>query len=271
MLESRGSLRRGETITLSGDSRLILHERDEDAEHLAIWTAELDSPLATLDLLARIGRPPLPPYIRKARRQRGGAEIEDSDGRRYNTVYAAAPGSVAAPTAGLHFTDELLRKLEQSGVVRAVVTLHVGPGTFAPIRCDDLDDHLMHEEWVSVPPATLAALAEARERGGRIIPVGTTSVRALESIAGDPVRTVMSDQPFVTRTRLLIQPGAANEPFPYRFTDGLMTNFHLPRSTQLALVAAQPAVGLERLKAWYDLAAASGYRFYSYGDAMWLA
>lgn len=271
MLESRGSLRPGEIITLADDSRLILRARDEDAEHLAIWTAELHSPLDTLALLARIGSPPLPPYIRKTRRRQGRAEIEVTDADRYNTVYAAAPGSVAAPTAGLHFTDALLHALDQRGVLRAAVTLHVGPGTFAPVRCDDLSDHPMHEEWISVPSATLAALAETRGCGGRIIPVGTTSVRALESLDDRTVRTNVSNEPFVTRTRLLIQPGSSNEPFPFRFTDALMTNFHLPRSTLLALVAALPGVGIERLKTWYGLAADRGYRFYSYGDAMWLA
>jgi S-adenosylmethionine:tRNA ribosyltransferase-isomerase len=174
-------------------------------------------------------------------------------------VYAVDPGSVAAPTAGLHFTAELLQALDARGVRRASLTLHVGLGTFAPVRSATLEDHAMHAESYTVPEATLAALRRARAAGGRIIPIGTTSVRALESLP-DPLPGAGD---VTGETRLLIAPG-----FSFRFADGLITNFHLPRSTLLALVAALPGVGIERLLGWYQIAVAEGYRFYSYGDAM---
>ncbi len=265
MLESGGRLRCGEVLELREHGRLTLRERDAEG----FWLTGLDSPLPTLNLLARIGTPPLPPYIRKARRQHGLDEIEPADMVRYNTVYAQVPGSVAAPTAGLHFTAPLLAELDRRGVNRATVTLHVGPGTFAPIRCDELNDHPMHEEWLTIPAATRHALARTRASGRRIIPVGTTSVRALESLPRhDAASDAAPDADFSTRTRLLIQPGPVGEPFAFRFADGLLTNFHLPRSTLLALVAALPGVGIDRLKHWYRQAAATGYHFYSYGDAM---
>ncbi|MEX0741387.1 MAG: S-adenosylmethionine:tRNA ribosyltransferase-isomerase, partial [Phycisphaeraceae bacterium] len=179
------------------------------------------------------------------------------DRERYQTVFADEPGAVAAPTAGLHFTPSLLRALEAAGVQVVRLTLHVGMGTFAPVRSETLDDHAMHVERFAVPPATLVAITEARREGRRIIPVGTTCVRALESLPAD----VPTDRPYQGETALLIQPG-----FTFRYTDGLMTNFHLPRSTLLALVAAK--IGLARLMQAYRIAIAEKYRFYSYGDAM---
>ncbi len=248
MLESRGSLQSGETITLAEDAHLELTERRGGGE----WTARLHSADNTLALLERIGATPLPPYIRKARRDLAQPEISNADLLRYNTVYADAPGSVAAPTAGLHFTPQLLERLPH-----AFVTLHVGLGTFAPIRTDRVENHPIHSEWIDIPAATIAAVQEAK----RVIPVGTTSVRALESLP-DPAL----DNDYVTDTNLFI----TDESFPFRFTDALMTNFHLPRSTLLALVAALPGVGIERLKTWYQGAIDNDYRFYSYGDAMLL-
>ena len=272
MLESGGTLRAGEIIQLDADSSLELVEPLGGGE----WLTNLHSPLDTPSLLHRIGTTPLPPYIRRERKNLHQPEVQPGDAERYNTVYARDPGSVAAPTAGLHFTPELLDALKQRGVEQARVTLHVGAGTFAPVRTARVEDHPIHSEWINVPPETIAALRAARERGGRIIPVGTTTVRALESLPEN-----WRELPgFTTDTRLFIVPSGPSEPgrpgpgssppFSFRFTDALMTNFHLPRSTLLALVAALPGVGIERLKKWYSIAIAEEYRFYSYGDAMLL-
>lgn len=257
MLESRGTLRAGEIIDLAPDAWLELRQRLGGGS----WSADLHSPLATLALLERIGATPLPPYIRHERKARHLPEILPEDAQRYNTVFAREPGSVAAPTAGLHFTSALLEQLGQRGIHHAAVTLHVGLGTFAPVRVQRVEDHPIHQEWISIPPATLAALRDARARGGRIIPIGTTSVRALESLP-EPWRELES---YTAQTSLFITPG-----FAFRFADALLTNFHLPRSTLLALVASLPDVGIAPLKRWYQLAIAEGYRFYSYGDAMLL-
>jgi S-adenosylmethionine:tRNA ribosyltransferase-isomerase len=200
--------------------------------------------------LARAGRIPLPPYIRRA--------PTGEDAERYQTVWARAPGSAAAPTAGLHFTPGLLQALERRGVRRAAVTLHVGPGTFLPVRGDDLDGHRMHGESWAVPEATAQAWADARARGGRVVAVGTTTVRTLESaLQGGAVRTGNG------RTELFIRPGHA-----FGAVDALVTNFHLPRSTLLVLACAFG--GTERVLAAYREAVARRYRFFSYGDAMLL-
>lgn len=281
LLESRGRLRRGEHIQLLDDSKLILIEPLE----AGIWFGQLMSPWGTLELLERIGRPPLPPYIRKARRARHEDESQDFDLARYNTIYATEPGSVAAPTAGLHFTHEVMEELKMRGVGFAWVTLHVGLGTFAPIRTERVEDHPIHAERIHVPAATIRALNQTLRNGGKIIPVGTTSVRALESL---PQSILDDPRDYEADTQLFITPPPppeapedlpldgtgdqgrfkAGEGFVFRFTDGLMTNFHLPRSSLMALVAALPGVGVDRLKAWYREAIARGYRFYSYGDAM---
>ena len=262
MLESRGKLQPGERLTLTPGAQLLL----DRPLGRGVWTARLESETNTLKLLQRIGAPPLPPYIRKARRARHQPEQLASDSELYNTVYADEPGSIAAPTAGLHFTPTLLKTLEDTGVHLAFLTLHVGLGTFAPVRTERLEDHDIHEEWLSIPAQTIAALHETRQRGGRIIPVGTTTVRALESLP-DPLSANHHD--FAAPTRLFITPGDdTHNGFRFRFADALMTNFHLPRSTLLALVAAVPGVGVEQLKSWYRLAIEQHYRFYSYGDAM---
>jgi S-adenosylmethionine:tRNA ribosyltransferase-isomerase len=257
MLESRGSLQTGETISLLDDAHLKLLERIGGGE----WLVSLHADIDTLSLLDRIGATPLPAYIRKARRDLQLPEIEDADRHRYNTVYAQHQGSVAAPTAGLHFTPQLLTALSAAGIDSAFVTLHVGLGTFAPIRTETIEDHPIHAEWISVPAATIAAIRTARQAGGRVIPIGTTTVRSLESLP-DP----LPEGDYVSSTDLFITDGS----FQFRFTDSLMTNFHLPKSTLLAMVAALPGVGIDRLKQWYGCAIDHDYRFYSYGDAMLL-
>jgi S-adenosylmethionine:tRNA ribosyltransferase-isomerase len=200
--------------------------------------------------LARHGTMPLPPYIR---RPRGGEARDRSD---YQTIFARAEGAVAAPTAGLHFTSELLQALTRRGVERAMLTLHVGPGTFLPIKTDDPRAHDMHGEWGVLSAETARHIAEARRRGGRIVAVGTTSLRLLETAAGATGEV----RPFAGETRLFILPG-----YQFRAIDLLLTNFHLPRSTLLMLVAA--LAGLERIKSAYAHAVARRYRFFSYGDA----
>lgn len=264
MLESRGKLQPGERVALDDAASLELLEAEGGGQ----WRARLLASDDTLAVLSRVGQSPLPPYIQAARRRAAQAERRPEDLKRYNTVYATEPGSVAAPTAGLHFTEALLASLESAGVRRAFVTLHVGLGTFAPVRVERVEDHDIHSEWISVPAATIAAIRETREQGGRIIPVGTTTVRALESLPNDWQSDVYREG-FATDTSLFITPPddvAAG--YPFRFADALMTNFHLPRSTLLALVAALPGVGLAQLKACYREAIERDYRFYSYGDAM---
>jgi S-adenosylmethionine:tRNA ribosyltransferase-isomerase len=199
--------------------------------------------------LASLGSTPLPPYIHTALRDPG----------RYQTVYARDPGSAAAPTAGLHFTPELIVQLRERGIRTAFVTLHIGLDTFAPITEEDVDAHVIHAEWISVPEETAQCVREARAQGRRVIPVGTTSVRALESAAGaaGPVSAFEGD------TRLYITPG-----FHFRATDALITNFHLPRSTLLVMVSA--LAGRELILHAYEEARRNGYRFYSFGDAMFI-
>jgi S-adenosylmethionine:tRNA ribosyltransferase-isomerase len=201
--------------------------------------------------LEAVGHVPLPPYVR---RPDGPLDRE-----RYQTVYAREPGSAAAPTAGLHFTPDLLARLEARGVARATVTLHVGPGTFLPVRQDDLSRHRMHDEPFQVPAETAAAWAACRARGGRVVAVGTTAVRTLESaLAGGALRVGPG------RTSLFVLPG-----YVFRAVDAMITNLHLPRSTLLMLVCAFG--GRERVLAAYGEAVREGYRFYSYGDAMLIA
>jgi S-adenosylmethionine:tRNA ribosyltransferase-isomerase len=200
--------------------------------------------------LHRIGSMPLPPYIRKLRPV---AAEDDAD---YQTIFAAREGAVAAPTAGLHFTPELLRALEQRGVSQARVTLHVGAGTFLPVKADDIAAHKMHSEWGEISAATADAFNRARVEGRRIIAVGTTSLRLLESALDADGKL----QPFARETDIFIHPGKT-----VRAADLLLTNFHLPKSTLFMLVCA--FAGTERMRAAYQHAIESGYRFFSYGDA----
>ena len=206
------------------------------------------------DLLEQFGHLPLPPYIeRQQNAEHDPDEKEDSE--RYQTVFAAHPGAVAAPTAALHFDESVLAALEAKGVERASVTLHVGAGTFQPVKTENLADHTMHSEWYDVPMATLAAMERCRQRGGRIIAVGTTTVRTLESWA--KYGNITGD------TSIFITPG-----FQYQVVDMLITNFHLPKSTLMMLVSA--FAGYEHIMALYRHAIAHQYRFFSYGDAMLL-
>jgi len=202
------------------------------------------------EAIAAIGHVPLPPYISGKRR-------DDADDRRdYQTIYAAEEGAVAAPTAGLHFTDELFARLEAAGISRQTLTLHVGAGTFLPVKADDTAGHKMHAEWGTISAETADALNKARAAGGRLVAVGTTSLRLLESATGEDGII----RPFSGETSIFITPG-----YRFRAVDLLMTNFHLPRSTLFMLVSAFS--GRERMLAAYREAIAAGYRFYSYGDA----
>lgn len=205
------------------------------------------------DALAEIGAPPLPPYIARKR------AVTAADEARYQTVFAKHQGSVAAPTAGLHFTNSMLDKLTERGVDIIHLTLHVGAGTFLPVSVDNTQDHIMHAEWGSVSQAAADAINETRDRGGRIIAVGTTSLRLLESASEDEGIV----RPFAQETDIFITPG-----YQFKVVDGLLTNFHLPRSTLFMLVCA--FAGVKRMKAAYAHAIESEYRFYSYGDACFL-
>jgi S-adenosylmethionine:tRNA ribosyltransferase-isomerase len=236
---------------------------DDNAQLTMLTATVIDSDAATggrvikfdlpngkslVQVLDRFGEIPLPPYI---------TDSKAADDQ-YQTVYAQTPGAVAAPTAGLHFTPELLEKLEQRGINRAFITLHVGVGTFRPVEVEDVTTHIMHEEWIEIPAETVEQIRATKAAGGRIIAVGTTSVRALEGAASQNGGEL---QAFCGKTDLFIYPG-----YKWQVVEGLITNFHLPRSSLLMLVSA--LIGRERLLRIYKEAIASQYRFYSFGDAM---
>jgi len=203
-------------------------------------------------VLDKIGFPPLPPYIKRD----DDLAVAQRDKLRYQTVYARHTGAVAAPTAGLHFTDRLIEQLKQAGICFAYITLHVGTGTFKPITTENLEDHQIHQERFSIDEENARTINAAKSKGGRIIPVGTTSTRTLETIAsGSQIETTSNT------TNLYIKPG-----YKFKITDALITNFHLPKSTLLALVAA--FAGLDNILTAYNHAIEQRYRFYSYGDAM---
>lgn len=214
-----------------------------------LFALEFSAPVA--DVLSAHGHMPLPPYIQR--------DDDGSDKDRYQTVYARKPGAVAAPTAGLHFTDELLAELEHKGVRKSFVTLHVGAGTFQPMRGNDVEAHTLHSEWIEVDEGTCAEITAARARGDRVIAVGTTSLRAIESAARQPGGFA----PMRGDTDLFLYPGAE-----FHQVDGLLTNFHLPESTLLMLVCA--FAGYDKVMNAYKHAVQQGYRFFSYGDAMFL-
>ncbi len=239
-------LRDGDVVDFGHGVSAIASDREADGS--IAFTFAGDEPVELL--LERAGRMPLPPYI-AARRPADERDAED-----YQTMFAREEGAVAAPTAALHFTPALIAALDAAGIGHATLTLHVGAGTFLPMKADDTDDHRMHAEWGRIDAATAARLNAVRAAGGRVIAVGTTSLRLIES-ATDAAGQV---QPFEGDTAIFITPG-------YRFkgVDGLVTNFHLPRSTLFMLVSA--LMGTERMQAAYAHAIAAGYRFYSYGDA----
>jgi len=214
-----------------------------------LFVLRFDSPESVFALLDRHGALPLPPYISHA--------PDAADEQRYQTLYARAPGAVAAPTAGLHFDEPVLAALRAKGVELVQLTLHVGAGTFQPVRAQDLSRHRMHAEYYEIPDAAAAAIARARERGGSIVAVGTTSVRALESAARGSGEVAAGPG----ETQLFITPG-----YDFRIVDRLLTNFHLPKSTLLMLVSA--FAGLEPIRRAYAHAIEQRYRFFSYGDAM---
>lgn len=217
-----------------------------------LFEVQIEGDEALISVLDRVGRMPLPPYIR---REKGQDERDESDRSRYQTVYANTPGSIAAPTAGLHFTPEVLAALERSGVERTFVTLHVGLGTFKPIEAPTLDGHVMHTERYALPLETCDGINRARGESRRVVAVGTTSARVLESQPPGMLK------PHEGQTQLLIKP-----PYEWKFVDVLITNFHQPRSTLIALVAA--FVGLDEQRRIYREAIEQKYRFFSYGDAM---
>jgi S-adenosylmethionine:tRNA ribosyltransferase-isomerase len=232
---------RGGVLELPGGARATVGGRSGE-----LFEVELDRDF--VPYLERHGETPLPPYITRAPDAR--------DRERYQTVFARAPGAVAAPTAGLHFDAALLAELDERGVERTFVTLHVGAGTFAPVRTERIEDHELHAEWLDVSAETCDAVERCHARGGTVVAVGTTSVRALETAARG---TQLA--PFTGDSRLFIHPG-----FEFRVVDAIVTNFHLPESSLLMLVAA--FAGRERTLAAYRHAVAKRYRFFSYGDAM---
>jgi S-adenosylmethionine:tRNA ribosyltransferase-isomerase len=231
----------GGKLVLEDGSELLVQAKQEGFYHLRSDTADL------MVLLQKLGHMPLPPYITRA--------DNEADRQRYQTVFAESPGAVAAPTAGLHFDQALLDCLKNAGIQSTTVTLHVGAGTFQPVRVDRIEDHQMHAEWLEVSQAACDAIAAARDRGGRVVAVGTTAVRSLETAAQDG-----SLEPYSGDSRIFIYP-----PYRFRVVDAMITNFHLPESTLLMLVSAFAGQG--HILAAYRHAVAQGYRFFSYGDA----
>ncbi len=258
MLRGMGKVKTGEIIHLGDKEKkdfcqVIVLEKGEQGRCLL----KLETKEKAETILERIGFPPLPPYIKR----NDNIEQAAVDKERYQTVYAQKAGAVAAPTAGLHFTDELIEKLKNSGIQFAYITLHVGLGTFKPVTAENLEQHDIHEERFSIDEKNAGLINKTKENGGRIIAVGTTSVRTLETIAKD---SKISAGPLGAgggATRLFITPG-----YKFKIVDAMVTNFHLPKSTLLALVGA--FAGLENIFAAYRYAIEQKYRFYSYGDAM---
>ena len=251
LCKTRGKMSPGESVTLRDrEGRENVRLRLLKKHNGGIWSAQPDSDVDAFALLDQVGRVPLPHYIR-------GGRMVESDLSNYQTVYAKVPGSVAAPTAGLHFTELLLKTLKQRGVQIAPVTLHVGLDTFRPLACQSLADHEMHTEWAEMSTETAVQLNQCRAAEGRIVAVGTTSVRVLETVAGQS--RVMES--WRGPTDLFIRP-----PYQFRAVDALLTNFHLPRTTLLVLV--RTFGGDEFMRQAYEEAIREEYRFYSYGDAM---
>ncbi len=253
MLKGGRKIKVGEVICLKDKSkknfcRAVLLESTGQGK----WRLKIETDAELENILEKTGFPPLPPYIKR------GNDLSQAaiDKIRYQTVYARSAGAIAAPTAGLHFTNELIRQLKKGGVCFAYITLHVGEGTFRPITTETIEEHKIHQELFSIDEKNAKIINTSKEKGGRIIGVGTTSVRTLETVAaGSRVKVAGGT------TRLFIRPG-----YKFKIIDGMITNFHLPKSTLLALVAG--FAGLENILAAYQHAIEKQYRFYSYGDAM---
>lgn len=243
-VRSSKSPKPGTVLEFEGGVRAVMVERAEE-----LFCLRFEDTRTVYEILEQTGRLPLPPYIERA--------ADDHDDSRYQTVYAKHQGAVAAPTAGLHFTDDLLAAVRAKGVEMAEVTLHVGAGTFQPVRVDNIAEHKMHSEWFDVPAETVAKIEAAQARGNKVWAVGTTSMRALESAARETGRLKAGRGD----TDIFITPG-----YRFRVVDRLITNFHLPKSTLLMLVSAFS--GMEHIRAVYAHAVAQEYRFFSYGDAM---
>lgn len=253
MLKGAQRVKTGEQIYIKHKDKsdfckaLVLQKQDDGVFRLKV---EVQADLHTI--LDDVGFPPLPPYIKRD----DNPAVAEVDSQRYQTVYAQKPGAVAAPTAGLHFTEELINQLKQAGISLAYLTLHVGTGTFKPITTDNIEDHKIHWEQFNIDERNAVIINKTKQKGGRIIAVGTTSTRVLETVAVDS-----KIKAFAGTTELFIKPG-----HKFKIADAMITNFHLPRSTLLALVAA--FAGLEKIIAAYKHAISKRYRFYSYGDAM---
>lgn len=239
-------VRAGDRIDFSAGVTAVASDREEDGSLLLTFDGEEPVEL----LLERAGRMPLPPYIASRR------PADEQDRGDYQTMFAREEGAIAAPTAALHFTPKLIQRLREAGVGTETLTLHVGAGTFLPVKAEDTADHRMHAEWGRLDRATSDRLNAVRRAGGRLMAVGTTVLRLLESAAGEDGQL----QPFEGDTAIFITPG-----YRFRAVDGLLTNFHLPKSTLFMLVSA--LMGLDRMRSAYDHAIGGGYRFYSYGDA----
>jgi S-adenosylmethionine:tRNA ribosyltransferase-isomerase len=235
----------GSYLVLEGGTRVKMSGRDGD-----LFRLEFSGDQTALQVLEESGRMPLPPYIER--------QDAKADRERYQTVYSAVPGAVAAPTAGLHFDQEMLEQLSSKGINRAFVTLHVGAGTFQPVRVDNIEEHHMHAEYIEVSEQVCEQVRETRENGGRVVAVGTTSVRCLETASRSG-----KIEPYMGDTNIFIYPG-----YEFKTVDALLTNFHLPESTLLMLVCA--FAGHKRVMHAYQHAIKEKYRFFSYGDAMFL-
>jgi S-adenosylmethionine:tRNA ribosyltransferase-isomerase len=256
LINAHGKIRTGERLAVERADGVVLVPESRRA---GTWTVRFEGTDDVRATAARAGRVPLPPYIR---RERGADARDPLDRDRYQTVYARDPVAAAAPTAGLHFTPEVLRACEARGARRAAVTLAVGPGTFRPVKAERVEEHPMHPERWTIPPAAADAVRAARAAGGRVVAVGTTAVRTLEAAAAASPDGL--PRAGAGSTDLFILPGHR-----FRCVDALLTNFHLPRSTLLALVMA--FAGRDAVLAAYREAVRGRYRFFSYGDAMWIA
>ncbi|MGL6644857.1 tRNA preQ1(34) S-adenosylmethionine ribosyltransferase-isomerase QueA [Aeromonas caviae] len=254
-VRSSKSPKPGTRLLLDGGADGVPVEAEMRARHDALFEIHFLDPRPVLTILDAIGHMPLPPYIDRP--------DEDADKERYQTVYNQKPGAVAAPTAGLHFDEPLLEQIRAKGVEMAFVTLHVGAGTFQPVRVDKIEDHHMHSEYAEVPQEVVDAIAATRARGGRVVAVGTTSVRSLESAAKVTLAQGKPLAPFFNDTDIFIFPG-----YEFQVVDAMITNFHLPESTLIMLVSA--FAGYDNVMAAYQAAVAGQYRFFSYGDAMFV-